>query len=175
MTVVGKETTHEVLRKDQDFSFHEASCDVIEKFFNKFNIPPDIILDFKSFFQFLKTESSVASDIQACYSRENVKIVRDYVTGKLKHLISRLQKTILKAMDLYIGECVEPKVIRDSRKTFTCIIAIPAANIIVGEDSYDNEDLLESFRDLTSSIIKLVWILPILSFIHPWPHQQFVT
>ncbi|RIB29346.1 cytochrome P450 [Gigaspora rosea] len=148
MTIVGKETTHEVLRKDQDFSFREG-------FRNR--VPMHLI--FK----------------HVTNPEKNTKIVRDYIAGKLKHLISRLQKNILKAMDLYIGECVEPKVILDPRKTFTCIIAIPVANIIVGEDCYNNEDLLETFRDLTFSIIKMFWIPPILSFIHPWLHQQFVT
>ncbi|CAG8564777.1 17332_t:CDS:2 [Gigaspora margarita] len=132
MTVVRKETTHEVLRKDQDFSFREG-------FINQ--VPMHLI--FK----------------HVTIPEKNAKIVRDYVAEKLKHFISRLQKNILKAMDLYISECVEPKVIRDSRKTFTCIIAIPVANIIVGEacicDCY-NEDLLETFRDLTFSIIKLL-------------------
>ncbi|KAF0559388.1 cytochrome P450 [Gigaspora margarita] len=79
MTVVGKETTHEVLRKDQDFSFREG-------FINQ--VPTHLI--FK----------------HVTIPEKNAKIVRDYVAGKLKHLISRLQKNILKAMDLYIGECV---------------------------------------------------------------------
>ncbi|KAF0512130.1 cytochrome P450 [Gigaspora margarita] len=79
MTIVGKETTHEVLRKDQDFSFREGF---------RMQIPMHLIFEHPKL------------------DEENVKMVRDFVAGKLKHLISRLQKNIINAIDLYIGECV---------------------------------------------------------------------
>ncbi|RIB09669.1 cytochrome P450 [Gigaspora rosea] len=149
MTIVGKETTHEVLRKDQDFSFLQG--------FRKTQIPTHLV--FK--------HPTVAD--------KNIIIIRDFVAGKLKHLISRLQKNIINAIDLHIGECVAPKVIRYPRKTVADIIAIPIANIIVGEECYNNEDMLETVKTLTFSLIKLVRIPPILSFIHPWLHQQIIT
>ncbi|CAG8800938.1 36088_t:CDS:2, partial [Racocetra persica] len=97
------------------------------------------------------------------------------ITGKLKYLISRLQQNIIEAIELHIGECVEPKVISDPRKTISDIIAIPVANIIVGEECFMHEDMLETFKNLTFSIFTLFLIPPILSFIHPRLHQQFVT
>ncbi|CAG8505618.1 14678_t:CDS:10, partial [Dentiscutata heterogama] len=148
MTVVGKETTHEVLKKDQEFSFSEGI---------KMQLPLHLI------FRDPKIQG------------KNAKIVRDNVAGKLKHLISRLQKNIITAIDLYIGECVEPKVIREPIKTLTDIIAMPVANIVVGEECYNNEDILETFKGLTYSITTIFWIPPILSFIHPWLHHQFTT
>ncbi|CAG8497921.1 2263_t:CDS:10 [Scutellospora calospora] len=148
MTVVGKETTHEVLKKDQDFNFNEG-------------------------FRTLVPFHSVFSHLTSL--DKNHKIIRDYVVGKLKYLTSRLQKNIIKAIDLYIGECVEPKVIRDPPKTLSDIIAIPIANIIVGEDCCNYEDILETFKTLTHSVMKIFFVPPILSFIHPWLHKQFVT
>ncbi|CAG8764687.1 24820_t:CDS:2 [Gigaspora margarita] len=150
LTIVGKETTHEVLRKDQDFSFREGI---------KIQIPLHLI--FKP----------------ATIPEKNDKIVKEHIAGKLKQLISRLQKNIIKAIDLHIGECVEPKIIhvRDPSKTFSEIIAIPIANIIVGEECYNNKEILEAFTDVSLSIIKMLFIPPVLSFIHPWLHQQLVT
>ncbi|RIB29026.1 cytochrome P450 [Gigaspora rosea] len=148
MTIVGKETTHEVFRKDQDFSFREGF---------KNQIPTHLIFR------------------HANLDEKHAKIVKEFVAGKLTHIISRIQKNIIKAIDLCIGECVEPKVIHDPRNTLADIIAIPAANIVVGEECYNNEDILETFNNLTSSILKLLRIPPILSFIHPWLHEQFIT
>ncbi|CAG8771520.1 21223_t:CDS:2, partial [Racocetra persica] len=79
MTVVGKETSHEVLKKDQEFSFREGF---------RMQVPTHLI--FKN----------------GANSEKNNKIIRDYLTGKLKYLISRLQKNIVEAIDLNIGECV---------------------------------------------------------------------
>ncbi|RIB29029.1 cytochrome P450 [Gigaspora rosea] len=107
MTIVGKETTHEVFRKDQDFSFREG-------FSKKQQILNHLIYRHA-----------------ANLSETNEKIVKEFVSRKLTHLISRLQKNIIKAIDLCIGECVEPKVIHDPRNTLADIIAIPAANIVV--------------------------------------------
>ncbi|KAF0512131.1 cytochrome P450 [Gigaspora margarita] len=148
MTIVGKETIHEVLKKDQDFSFREGI---------NMQIPMHLIF------------------VHLTLTEENFKMVRDFVGGKLKHLISRLQKNIINAIDFHIGECVEPKVISYPRKTLTDIIAIPVANIIVGEECCNNEDMLETFKNLTFSLLKLFRIPRILSFIHPWLHQQIIT
>ncbi|CAG8499929.1 28852_t:CDS:10, partial [Racocetra persica] len=148
MTVVGKESTHEVFKKDQEFCVHEGV---------KMQLPMDHIFSFGTTIE------------------KNRKVVREFMVGKLKHLMSRLQKNIDKAMNLYIGECDEPKVIRDPYKTLTQIIAIPIANIIVGDECYEHKDLLETFRTLTDSIVKVFMAPPILAFIHPRLHQEFVA
>ncbi|CAG8598077.1 25166_t:CDS:10 [Cetraspora pellucida] len=125
MTVVGKESTHEIFKKDQEFCFREGI---------KMQLP------FQHIF-------SYATSIE-----KNGRIIREFIIGKLKYLTSRLQKNIDKAMDLYIGECDEPKVIRDPHKTLSQIVSIPVANIIVGDECYEHEDLLETFRTLTNAI-----------------------
>ncbi|KAF0479489.1 cytochrome P450 [Gigaspora margarita] len=148
MTIVGKETTHEVLKKDQEFCFREGTEMQLQMDHILSNVP-----DFT----------------------RNAKIIKEFAIGKLKYLMSRLQKNIDKAIDLYIGDCDEPKIIHDASKTVADIIAIPITNIIVGEEDYMHEDLLETFKNITSSVIKALVVPPILSFIHPWLHKQFVT
>ncbi|CAG8753625.1 8858_t:CDS:2, partial [Cetraspora pellucida] len=106
MTVVGKESTHEIFKKDQDFCFREGI---------RMQMP-------------LQHVFSYATDIE-----KNLRIIREFIIGKLKYLTSGLQKNIDKAMDLYIGECDEPKVIRDLYKTLSQIVSIPVASIIVGD------------------------------------------
>ncbi|RIB24497.1 cytochrome P450 [Gigaspora rosea] len=106
MTIVGKETTHEILKKDKEFCFREGT---------ETQLPMNHIL------------SNVPDFMR------NAKIIKEFAIGKLRYLMSRLQKNIDKAIDLYIGDCVEPKIIHDPSKTVADIIAIPITNIIVGE------------------------------------------
>ncbi|CAG8479111.1 12616_t:CDS:2, partial [Dentiscutata heterogama] len=89
--------------------------------------------------------------------------------------VTKRQKDLIKAIDLHIGECIEPKIIHDPHKTLTKIITIPVAKLIVGEECCNYKDILETFKTLTDSIFKLLYIPPILSFIHPWLHLQFIT
>ncbi|CAG8518661.1 4896_t:CDS:10 [Dentiscutata heterogama] len=147
ITIVGKETTQEVLRKDQVFGFHEA-----------FKLQVPLHLMFRN----------MSLD-------KNNNLVRDYCTGELKNLLSRLQKNVIKAIELYIGECVEPKVILNPHKTVADIVAVPIANIILGEECYMHEDVLEAIKSITFSIIQFMLLPPILSFIHPWIHRQFIS
>ncbi|RIB03613.1 cytochrome P450 [Gigaspora rosea] len=142
ITVVGKESTYEVLTKHQEFGFKEQ-------------LPTNHILN---------------HDIS-----KNHRLIRDFITGKLKYLLSRLQKNIIKAIDIYIGDCAEPRVIHEPSKIISDIIAIPIASIIVGEDCCNHEDLLETFKSVTSSISKFFLVPPILSFKYPWLYQKFVT
>ncbi|CAG8462759.1 3717_t:CDS:10, partial [Dentiscutata heterogama] len=105
MTIAGNEATYEILKNDQEFSFFEAV---------KKKIPLHII--------FNNVDHG-----------KNIKIIREYAIGKLRNLLGRLQKEVIKAIDLYIGECIEPKVIHDPDKTLANIIVIPVANFVVGE------------------------------------------
>ncbi|CAG8722346.1 16304_t:CDS:2, partial [Dentiscutata heterogama] len=143
----GKETTHEILKKDQEFSREDAI---------EMQVP----------------QRRIFSNINL---EKHTKIVSEYLTGKSKYILGKIPKDIIKAIDLYIGECVEPKVIHDPSKTLANIIAISVADIIAGEECCNYEDILETFKSLSKSIFKIFYIPPLLSFIHPWLHQQFVT
>ncbi|CAG8674457.1 5157_t:CDS:2, partial [Scutellospora calospora] len=149
ITVVGKESTHEVLKKDKDFDFREAS---------RMQLPMDLI--------FIH---------QANNFPKSVIILKEIILRKIKYFSSRLQQNINKALDIFIGECAEPKVIHDLNKLLSSIISLPTANAVVGEECCSDEDLLETFRTLTHSVIKMVYVPPILSFIHPWLHRQYVA
>ncbi|CAG8637105.1 14086_t:CDS:2, partial [Dentiscutata heterogama] len=105
ITMVGKETTHEILKKDQEFSFSEAI---------RMRLPLRYLFN--------------NMDLE-----KNNKLMREYITGKLIYLMGRLQRDVIMAIELYIGECIEPKIIHDPYKTLTNIIAIPVSTVIVGE------------------------------------------
>ncbi|CAG8619771.1 13118_t:CDS:2, partial [Dentiscutata heterogama] len=49
------------------------------------------------------------------------------------------------------------------------------ANIIVSEEGYNDVDILETLKGITRSVAILFSTPPILSFIHPWLQEQFVT
>ncbi|CAG8463392.1 11222_t:CDS:10, partial [Dentiscutata heterogama] len=147
ITIAGNVTTHEILQKDKEFSFFKAS----EK-----NLQLDRIF--------------IGQDLD-----KNNRLIIDCFQGKLKHFRSRLQKKIIKAIDLYIGECVEPKIIRAPYKTTMDILAIPVANLIIDDDYCNNEDMLEAIKTIIHSLTKVFFVPPILSFIHPWLHKQFIS
>ncbi|CAG8601487.1 25029_t:CDS:10 [Cetraspora pellucida] len=70
---------------------------------------------------------------------------------------------------------IEPKVIHDPLKIMQKIVSFPFSNVAFGEECCHYEDILEIFRSLTSSITRITLVPPILCFIHPWLHQQFIT
>ncbi|CAG8804006.1 5577_t:CDS:2, partial [Racocetra persica] len=104
----------------------------------------------------------------------SLKIVKKLVITNVKHLISRLQRSITNHIDTYIGECVEPKVISDPYEFLYTMISELAANIIVGEECCQYEDILETFRNLTYSVIRIFFAPKLLFFIHPWFHKQLI-
>ncbi|RIB09265.1 cytochrome P450 [Gigaspora rosea] len=79
------------------------------------------------------------------------------------------------AIDLYIGECVEPRIIRAPYETMFDIMAIPVANLLIDDEYCNNEDMLEAVKNVANSMFKLLFVPPILSFIHPWLHKQFIS
>ncbi|RIB26178.1 cytochrome P450 [Gigaspora rosea] len=101
-------------------------------------------------------------------------VLKDWMAKKIDWLTTRLHSNI-KAIDMYIGDCVEPKVIRDPVKVMLDIISIPFSSVAFGDECCHYDDILDMFRNLTASFSKLIVIPPLLSFIHPWLHQQFVT
>ncbi|CAG8500486.1 38629_t:CDS:2 [Gigaspora margarita] len=106
------------------------------------------------------------------YSPDMIKnglVMKDWFTKKIDWLTTKLYSNI-KAIDMYIGDCDEPKVIRDPVKVMRDIISIPFSS-----ECCHYDDILDIFRNLTASVSKLTVIPPLLAFIHPWLHQQFIT
>ncbi|PKC61212.1 cytochrome P450 [Rhizophagus irregularis] len=105
----------------------------------------------------------------------HAKTAREQVSGKLDINIDIAQKYLLEGMEKLIGDCNEPKVFYKTWKLVNCIIALPIANILVGEEAASHEDLVKSLGDLAFDVGPLIIIPPILFFIHKKLHEIVVT
>ena len=65
----------------------------------------------------------------------STKVLKDYVVNKLRFYTERMQISLYSATQKYIGDCDEPKVIRNVYVMMTKIISNPIANILIGEVS----------------------------------------
>ncbi|GBB90917.1 hypothetical protein RclHR1_01800002 [Rhizophagus clarus] len=111
--------------------------------------------------------------------RESVKFhaktTREQVSGKLDTNIGVVQKYLLKGMEKWIGDCNEPKIVYSAWNMVNGIIALPIANIFVGEEAASHEDLVKSLENLAFDLGPLFMIPPILSFIHQKLHEFVIT
>ncbi|PKY43558.1 cytochrome P450 [Rhizophagus irregularis] len=138
--IVGKEHSQEVLSRDDVFDFSEA----FERIF-----PGDVML--KTLERF--TNAS--------------KVLKEYVLNKMKFYNERMQNSLYSATKKQIGECDEPKVIYNIYKLMTKIISTPIANIFVGEEVSQYEEIITTFAEFTSDSAIFLMIPPILDFIYP--------
>ena len=65
----------------------------------------------------------------------SAKVLKDSIMNKLRFYTERMQISLYSATQKYIGDCDEPKVIRNIYIMMTKIISHPIANIFVGEVS----------------------------------------
>jgi len=65
----------------------------------------------------------------------SIKVLKDCIISKLRFYTERMQTSLYSATQKYIGDCDEPKVIRNVYIMMTKIISHPIANIFVGEVS----------------------------------------
>ncbi|CAG8473331.1 11448_t:CDS:10 [Rhizophagus irregularis] len=105
----------------------------------------------------------------------HVKATRDQISGKLDINIDIAQKYLLKGIDKLIGDCNEPKVVYNAWNMVNFLIALPIANILVGEEAASHEDLVKSLGDLAFDVGPLLVIPPILFFIHKKLHEIVIT
>ncbi|CAB4381612.1 unnamed protein product [Rhizophagus irregularis] len=103
----------------------------------------------------------------------NAKLVKE-ITGKIDSYTSIMQKYLLEGIDKFIGDCKDPKEFLSIWELMNHIIALPMANIIVGEEVASHEDVVKSFGVFVFDIGRIRTIPPIFSFIHPKLHD-FVT
>ncbi|RGB42164.1 cytochrome P450 [Rhizophagus diaphanus] len=149
VTVLSRDSLAEVLRNNNDFDMESAARETF---------PLDRLLP---------------------YSGNNVpfhvKTAREQVSGKLDINIEIAQKYLLKGIEKLIGDCNEPKVFYKTWNLINCIIALPIANILVGEEAASHEDLVKSLGDLAFDMSPLIIIPPILFFIHKKLHEIAIT
>ncbi|KAF0376327.1 cytochrome P450 [Gigaspora margarita] len=72
----------------------------------------------------------------------------------LNDIIDQIQQNVVKGINIYIGECIEPMVINDPHKVVLNIFAMVAASIFFGEEYGHYEEILELFKNLVDSILK---------------------
>ncbi|RIB01427.1 cytochrome P450 [Gigaspora rosea] len=150
ITFTGYETSQEVLRNSDVFDFYEA----IDRTF-----PVNaIFMGFKKFHS----------------TRFTARMVVEHISGKLNIYAPRIQKELLFGIEKYFGECEEPKVFKNISLTLSRIIAKPVANVILGEEIAQNDDIVESFSVVENEILNMCLIPPLLSFIHHSLHTMFV-
>ncbi|RIB03299.1 cytochrome P450 [Gigaspora rosea] len=150
-TYAGIDSIPEVLKHSDVFSFNEGA--------NK------IIPVAEIFEQFIENYSP--SDIS--------RVIHDQISGKLNIYTSRMQRELLYGIENLIGDCKEPNVIRDIRKMSSRIIAKPVANILLGEESAQFDDIVDSFTTVESQLLKMRFASIFLSFIHVKLSNFFAT
>ncbi|CAG8696926.1 1652_t:CDS:2 [Rhizophagus irregularis] len=102
----------------------------------------------------------------------NAKLVKE-ITGKIDSYTPIIQKYLLEGIDKFIGDCKDPKEFLSIWELMNHIIALPMANIIVGEEVASHEDVVKSFGVFVFDIGRIRTIPPIFSFIHPKLHDFF--
>ncbi|PKY39329.1 cytochrome P450 [Rhizophagus irregularis] len=79
----------------------------------------------------------------------NAKLVKE-ITGKIDSYTSIMQKYLLEGIDKFIGDCKDPKEFLSIWELMNHIIALPMANIIVGEEVASHEDVNDTLEFYTS-------------------------
>ncbi|RIA93394.1 cytochrome P450 [Glomus cerebriforme] len=146
-TFVGKEHSHEVFAKDDNFSFGLA--------FNKV-FPGDVLLSHLGEF------------------KNSTKVLKDYILSKLKFYTKRMQTSLLLATQKRIGNCDEPKAFNNLYHLMTRIISTPIANLFIGEEESKYEEVITTFAEFTRDAAGFLAIPPFLDFIYPGL-QNYVT
>ncbi|CAG8572416.1 9506_t:CDS:2 [Funneliformis caledonium] len=140
-TFVGKEHIHEVLAKDDVFSFKE----IIRK-----KIPGDAMY------------AEGFGD-----SRYNIMVIKEYISKRLEIYNERMQTSLHSSIQKYFGESRESKVFHNLHYPLNKVVAALIANIFVGEEEAKNDEVIATFAEFTSDMAIFLAIPPILDFIYP--------
>ncbi|CAG8588925.1 5808_t:CDS:2, partial [Gigaspora margarita] len=150
ITFTGHETSQEVLRNSDIFDFYEA----IDR---RFPVNA-IFMGFKKFHS----------------TRFTARMVVEQISGKLNIYAPRIQKELFFGIEKYFGECEEPKVFKNISLILSRIIAKPVANVILGEEIAQIDDIVESFSVVENEILNKLLVPPLLSFIHHSLHKMLI-
>ncbi|CAG8478439.1 41327_t:CDS:10 [Gigaspora margarita] len=149
VTFAGADIIPEVLKNSDVFDFYTG----LNKIF-----PIHVV-----FKQFMKNYSSSYT----------ARVVQEQISNKINIYTSRLQKELLSGIEIFFGNCNEPKIFKNIHYTMSLIISKPVANVILGECA-QFDDIVASFALVEKEIQKMRYVPPILMFIHPSLHQFFV-
>ncbi|CAG8659303.1 21658_t:CDS:10 [Cetraspora pellucida] len=93
--------------------------------------------------------------------------VHEQISEKVKVFLPRMHKEIKRGIDLYIGDCKEPKVFNNLGNTTISVMVRPMCNIIIGEEACQFEELVTSITTLLRQLGVLPLIPQVLSLIYP--------
>ncbi|GBC08858.1 hypothetical protein RclHR1_08430007 [Rhizophagus clarus] len=142
-TFVGKDHSHEVLSRDDVFDFTEE--------FRR-RVPGDAMF------------ANINGFGDPKY---NAKVVKEYISNKLSSYTERMQKSLYLATQKYIGDCDNGRTIYSFYHLMTKIISTPIANIFIGEEEADYDEIITTFAEFTTDVAVFFAIPPILDFIYP--------
>ncbi|CAB4438122.1 unnamed protein product [Rhizophagus irregularis] len=144
ITFVGKEYTHEVLSRSDVFDFGVL--------FRKM-IPGDVMY----------TSIDNFGDL-----RSYGKMIRgSSISNKLNLYTERIQKSLYLATQKHIGDCNDQKVIYNIYSAITKIISASIANVFIGEEESEYDDVISTFAEFTKDIAVFFLIPPIFDLIFP--------
>ncbi|CAG8581233.1 22976_t:CDS:2, partial [Gigaspora margarita] len=104
-----------------------------------------------------------------------VKQLAREISSKANIKVSRMQKELLFEIEQFFGNCKEPKVFRNIHDTMARIMAKFTINLALGKECAQFEDFVPIFAELANMTLKMKFVPPILSFIHPSLHGYFVS
>ncbi|CAG8495855.1 8072_t:CDS:10 [Cetraspora pellucida] len=150
ITIIGKEHSFEITKNHNDFNFFEA------------------------FRETLPTDSLLRRPIT--FNINLIKLVNDRFssTGRYITYMNKIQDALKISIDKYIGECIGQKYIKSLDNVASQLVARNIVSIVLGEKfSYDDE-IVNTFANLTTEITGLVHFPPILNFIHKSLHRSLL-
>ncbi|GES96915.1 cytochrome P450 [Rhizophagus clarus] len=105
----------------------------------------------------------------------HAKTTREQISGKLTLHFDRIQKDVLYYLDKQIGECNKPKSVKEIWDFTNHVTAKSIANICMGEEASQHDDVVHAFAVLTDDMNKFFFLPPIFSFIHPKLHEYVIS
>ncbi|GBB88509.1 hypothetical protein RclHR1_15020002 [Rhizophagus clarus] len=145
-TIIGKGYIHEILARDEAFSFGRA--------FLK-RVPYDVLL---------KNMGIIDPAI----------LLKDYIFCKLSFYSERMQKSLYSATQKHFNIGDQPKVFDNLYHIMTEVISSPIANIFIGEEESKYDEIITAFADFTSGISIFLMVPPFLDFIYPGLHNYAI-
>ncbi|CAB4425030.1 unnamed protein product [Rhizophagus irregularis] len=133
-TVVAQKYIPEVTKAHENFDSFEVLKEIV---------PLHLILDYNPF------------DIIDFHA----KTTREQLSGKLSLYFDKMQNDIFYSLDKWIGECNEPRSIKSIWNVCNHVTAKLIANICIGEEASQHEDVVHSFAKLHEFVISLPFLI----------------
>ncbi|CAG8452114.1 5564_t:CDS:2 [Rhizophagus irregularis] len=105
----------------------------------------------------------------------HAKTTREQISGKLSLHFDKMQKNILYSLDKWIGECNKPRSVNPIWNVTNNVTAKLIANICIGEEASQHEDVIHSFAVLSDDMNIFFLLPPFLSIIHQKLHEFVIS